>query len=61
MELAGTFVSRVNREALQRALCRGNALMVTAIGVDFVFDPRRSATATCNAVLAAANAWRGPR
>ena len=61
MELAGTFISKAHREALQRVLCRGNATMVTAVGADHVFDPCRSVTATCTAVVAAANVWHSPR
>lgn len=57
-ELSEVFVSKSNREALQRALSRGNTLMVTAVEVDFAFAPGRSVSATCHAVLSAATLWR---
>jgi len=52
------FISKPNRETLQRALCRGNTLMVSAVDVDFAFTPGSTVIMTCNAILAAAGLWR---
>ena len=57
-ELVEMFIPKANREVLQRALSRGNALMVTAVEIDFAFAAASSISATCRAVLSAAALWR---
>ena len=56
--LVELFIPKANRETMQRALNRGNALMVTAVEMDFAFAADRPVSATCNAILSAANLWR---
>ncbi|CAL5227758.1 g10777 [Coccomyxa viridis] len=56
--LVELFIPKANREAVQRALNRGNALMVTAVEIDFAFAADRPVSATCKAILSAANLWR---
>ena len=55
-ELVEMFIPKANREVLQRALSRGNALMVTAVETDFAFAAASSVSVTCRAVLSAARA-----
>ncbi|EIE24021.1 hypothetical protein COCSUDRAFT_47104 [Coccomyxa subellipsoidea C-169] len=57
-ELSEVFVSKANRELLQRALSRGNALMLTAVEVDFAFAPGSTVITNCHAILSAAALWR---
>ena len=52
------FIPKANREAVQRALNRGNALMVTAVEIDFAFAAECPVNATCRAILSANNLWR---
>jgi hypothetical protein len=58
VELTEMFISRSNRETFQRALSRGNSLMVTVVEVDFAFPPHSTVIQTCNAVLSAGALWR---
>ncbi len=57
-ELSEVFVSKANRECLQRALSRGNTLMVTAVEVDYAFPPGITLISHCHAILSAAVLWR---
>ena len=57
-ELAEVFVSKANRECLQKALSRGNTLMVTAVEVDYAFPPGTTLIRHCHAILSAAALWR---
>ena len=52
------FIPRTNRETVQRALNRGNALMVTVVEIDFAFAAERIVSGTCRAILSAAALWR---
>ncbi len=56
--LVELFIPRANRETLQRALSRGNALMVTVVEVDFAFAAEASVSSTCRSILSAAAVWR---
>lgn len=56
--LVELFIPKANREVVQRALNRGNALMVTAVEIGFAFAADRPVSATCKAILSAANLWR---
>lgn len=52
------FIPKANRQGVQRALNRGNALMVTAVEIDFAFAANRPVSTTCRAILSAASLWR---
>lgn len=56
--LVELFIPRANRETVQKALNRGNALMVTVVEVDFAFAAESSVSGTCRAILLAAALWR---
>ena len=58
MGLVELFIPKANREAVQRVLNRGNALMVTAVEIDFAFAAECPVSATCQAILSAASLWR---
>lgn len=56
--LVEMFIAKANREVMQRALNRGNALMVTAVEIDFAFPAEAPVGSTCQAILSAAALWR---
>ncbi len=51
------FIPRANREVVQHALNRGNALMVTSVEIGFAFGAESTVSATCQAILSAATLW----
>ena len=55
--LVEMFIPRANREIVQHALNRGNALMVTSVEIGFAFGAESTVSATCQAILSAATLW----